>query len=149
MTDLKNELARGVDPNSIKNPLTHRMTALHAAVLGCMGKDIVRTLLEAGADPNIRDINGRTPIELLKGLDYWEYYRGGKYNGIKIEEAKGLSGMETARDFIAMLIAAGSENPPNIRNIIWNSSRSGKGNKMNDQNNLRIRLYDSQCRIYS
>jgi len=133
VTDLKNELARGVDPNSIKNPLTHRITALHAAVLGCMGKDIVQTLLEAGADPNIRDINGRTPIELLKGLDYWEYYRGGKYNGIKIEEAKGLSGMETARDLIAMLIAAGSENPPNIRNIILNSSRSGKGNKMNDR----------------
>ena len=133
VTDLKNELARGVDPNSIKNPLTHRITALHAAVLGCMGKDIVQTLLEAGADPNIKDINGRTPIELLKGLDYWEYYRGGKYNGIKIEEAKGLSGMETARDLIAMLIAAGSENPPNIRNIILNSSRSGKGNKMNDR----------------
>lgn len=133
VTDLKNELARGVDPNSIKNPLTHRITALHAAVLGCMGKDIVQTLLEAGADPNIRDINGLTPIELLKGLDYWEYYRRGKYNGIKIEEAKGLSGMETARDLIAMLIAAGSENPPNIRNIILNSSRSGKGNKMNDR----------------
>ena len=133
VTDLKNELARGVDPNSIKNPLTHRITALHAAVLGYMGKDIVQTLLEAKADPNIKDINGRTPIELLKGLDYWEYYRGGKYNGIKIEEAKGLSGMETARDLIAMLIAAGSENPPNIRNIILNSSRSGKGNKMNDR----------------
>ena len=133
VTDLKNELARGVDPNSIKNPLTHRITALHAAVLGYMDKDIVQTLLEAGADPNIRDINGRTPIELLKGLDYYEYYRGGKYNGIKIEEAEGLSGMEKARDLIAMLIAAGSENPPNIRNIILNSSRSGKGNKMNDR----------------
>jgi len=119
ITDLKNELARGVDVNTIKNPLVNRITALHVAALQYVNKDILQVLLEAGADPNIKDINGNTPITLIRGLDPYHYYNA-RYNGVRLGWDVKTGSVEDTKECIKILIAAGAEDPPNIRNIIEN-----------------------------
>jgi ankyrin repeat protein len=116
---LRKELANGVDPNTIKNPFINRLTALHMAMLRHQNKDIVQELLAAGADPNIRDINGDTPLDILYVTDTMYYYKP-KYNGVKLTDIYSDNGLRRAKNCIRLMIDAGSENPPNICKIIDN-----------------------------
>ena len=62
-------LARGVDPNEAAG--SHRRTALHEAVQLRYTRDATRTvqvLLDAGADPEFRDADGLTPLELARQI---------------------------------------------------------------------------------
>ncbi len=56
-------LAQGVDPN-ILNMKDKRETALHLAVETRKDTEIVTALLEAGADSNLRRMDGATPYQL-------------------------------------------------------------------------------------
>lgn len=64
---LKRFLDKGVDINSADmRGLTPRWTALHRSVLPYPDLQAMRLLLEAGADPFIKDAKGDTPLDLAK-----------------------------------------------------------------------------------
>ncbi len=63
-------IAAGVDVNHVNKP---QWTALHEAIVYGDGSDkyqqVVRALLDAGADPSIRDGSGRTALDNAERLD--------------------------------------------------------------------------------
>lgn len=115
---LRNELAKGVNPNTIKNPFVSGVTALHVAVLRHLNKDIVQELLNAGADPNIKDITGNTPINIIGGTG--PGYYNSQYNGIKKTDIYNTTDFLKVKNCIGLLISAGSEDPADIAQMIRN-----------------------------
>jgi ankyrin repeat protein len=60
---VKSLLDHGIDPNAL-DYYDHR-TPLHEAVSYSSNKDIIRMLLEQGANPNSSDLDGNTPLHCL------------------------------------------------------------------------------------
>ena len=93
LNGLINEINKGADVNIEKNPFTNRITPLMAAIITGASSQIVKTLLEAGADPNTRDVNGLSPIEMIsiypsKGprIGVGSYYASlNTYNGVRMK----------------------------------------------------------------
>jgi FOG: Ankyrin repeat len=52
-------LDKGANPNSANN---HRQTALHRAICQSLEVNVIEQLLEAGADVNVRDSEGRSAL---------------------------------------------------------------------------------------
>ncbi|TDT40208.1 ankyrin repeat protein [Halospina denitrificans] len=65
---LKHLMDNGLDINSFSEVDGSRFTALHAAALSNNPRG-VRLLLEFGADPTLKDGQGRTPLELVRFAD--------------------------------------------------------------------------------
>ena len=59
---LKTLLAAGADPNAVHEGALFGWTPLHAAIGGTQDARIVHILLGAGADPNIAEFGGQTPL---------------------------------------------------------------------------------------
>lgn len=80
-------VAKGVDVDSADQRFAPRWTALHKGALFVPSEQAVRLLLEAGADPNIRDAEGLTPLEAARKRQAERPYKN--YSGvIKLLEAK-------------------------------------------------------------
>lgn len=77
-------LENGIDVNNKSNPEVERRTPLHlAAMIGSISPEVVKLLLDYGADPTIEDVHGKT------ALDYaLEYDESGK----KIKILQGREG---------------------------------------------------------
>jgi ankyrin repeat protein len=46
------------------------LNALHFAALNGAPDDIIKALIDAGADSNAKDINGKTPADYARGKEY-------------------------------------------------------------------------------
>jgi ankyrin repeat protein len=57
-------LAHGANPNAINK--IYRETALHAAIKSGRSEAVIRTLLEHGADPQVKNASGETAIQLAR-----------------------------------------------------------------------------------
>jgi len=65
-------MASGADPNAL-TPDEYAQTPMHAAFLGSADAAVVPVLLEYGADPTIRDVYGRTPLDIARDATDSEY----------------------------------------------------------------------------
>lgn len=150
---LVKEIKAGADVNVEKNPFTNRITPLMAAVLTGASSQIVRALLEAGADPNAKDIKDCSPVDMV--IMYQTdgpKVRIGKttesvYNGVRMlsrykvsdenefEDAAAAIFVNT-REVLELLVSAGAdisktdadEVKKMIANFKWYYSRRGAGN---------------------
>lgn len=116
-------LSLGADPNARTAPSALSEAALHVAVL-CLPphcEDIVDALLAAGADPNIRDALGRTPLHRFAtaGKNKWNAIRALLKAGARVNQPAddGRTPLHAAaalkhEDSVAFLIEHGAD--PNI-----------------------------------
>ena len=66
-TDYSGRVARSVTGDPVNTKTNEGMTALHAAVRS-QNVNLVRYLLDHGARTNIKDVSGRTPLDVLNGV---------------------------------------------------------------------------------
>ena len=65
--EVRRALAKGADPNQRTSKPIYASSALHKATMSEYAGEVIKLLLDAGADVNIRDEEGRTPLILALG----------------------------------------------------------------------------------
>lgn len=106
MTGVLKEINDGTNINVIKDPFKNRVTPLMLGIITGTSPDIIKTLLKAGADPNIKDINGKTPIEMT--FMYTKQYplldstynKSYTHNGIRIKNDDNKKTPEEKTDYV-------------------------------------------------
>lgn len=121
LKDIKCEINANININVIKDPFKNRVTPLMYSFVMGASPEITKILLNAGADPNIKDIEGKTPFDMVAFYARnCPFNDSCLHNGIRVSMKEKFASDSEKKDYIinlfnniknntSLLIASGSE----------------------------------------